>query len=439
MELLKIRDNSRYQSSIFSKISALTNKIANKTLKQLEQEGVFVFPELVVKAEDITHDQIIIRKLDNECCSGNILGFLGYGDDRLIIRSRFDNEQNDYFIQYMLSQVIDYPNIIDLFTDANQEKQLFNFLLFLFPLYLKKALRKGVFKKYIRNNYNDDNVKGTIDIATHLKRNTPFTGNISYFKREFSFDNYLTELIRHTIESIKKKPYGNQILFKAKDEISEIIWATPSFNPNDKLKITQINQKNTLHHAFFSEYLALQRLCLFILKHQKHLIGAGTRQIYGILFDGSWLWEEYINLLIKDKFFHPMNKGSSGAQRLFEGHVGLIYPDFIGRNSKFRSIADAKYKPLENIGNKDYLQLLAYMFRFKAKTGYYLYPDAIGSEDLLLHMNEGTTYESNVNPCEDICVTKHGLKIPSKATDYDDFVRQIKHSEDVFKQIFMTA
>lgn len=52
--------------------------------------------------------------------------------------------------------------------------------------------------------------------------------------------------------------------------------------------------------------------------------------------------------------------------------VGLIYPDFISRDNKKRIIADAKYKPIDHIGNKDYLQILAYMFRFDAKLGYYL-------------------------------------------------------------------
>lgn len=62
-----------------------------------------------------------------------------------------------------------------------------------------------------------------------------------------------------------------------------------------------------------------------------------------------------------------MNKGRRGAQRLFGGNVGLLYPDFISRDKDARIIADAKYKPIDNIGNKDYLQVLAYMFRFDAK------------------------------------------------------------------------
>ena len=84
-----------------------------------------------------------------------------------------------------------------------------------------------------------------------------------------------------------------------------------------------------------------------------------------------------------------------GAQRLFGGNIGLIYPDFISRISDNRVIADAKYKPLDNIGNKDYLQLLAYMFRFDAKLGFYLYPESTGEEDLVLHLNSGTTFEKH--------------------------------------------
>lgn len=172
-----------------------------------------------------------------------------------------------------------------------------------------------------------------------------------------------------------------------------------------------------------------------ILQHQKHQIGSGSRQIYGILFDGAWLWEEYVCSLIKDTFYHPMNKSGTGAQRLFNGNVGLIYPDFISRNNETRTIADAKYKPIDNIGNKDYLQVLAYMFRFDAKAGYYLYPEAAGSDDLQLWMNKGSTYEANVAPRDDVCITKHGLKIPVDAGNYESFVSQMRVNEDIFRQV----
>lgn len=436
MKLIKIKDNTAIRKDVLCDVENLTNKIVNKTLGQLEQEGIFVFPELIRNAEDITRDQMILQGINGTLRSGNVMGFLGFGKERLIIESRFCGEE-DYFFRYLLDTVLGLPNIVDLKSDANLNDMMFNFLLFIFPYYLKSAMRRGLFKKYVSYQYNDGNVNGTIDIARHIKKNMPFVGNISYNQREFSYDNSLVELVRHAIEFIKRKPYGNNLLIKVKDEVNLVINATQRYAQHDRQKIIVLNKKEIVKHAYFREYFALQRLCLLISQRRKHQIGLGTKQIYGILFDGSWLWEEYINSLINDVFYHPMNKSRMGAQRLFSSNIGLIYPDFISRNSDVRIIADAKYKPIDNIKSRDYLQILAYMFRFGAKAGYYLYPDAEGIDDVKLWMNSGTTYEDDVVPRNDVCVIKHGLKIPIEADSYESFVSKMRINEYEFCQMFV--
>ena len=85
---------------------------------------------------------------------------------------------------------------------------------------------------------------------------------------------------------------------------------------------------------------------------------------------------------------------------------------------------------------EDDLYVLAYMFRFDAKVGFYLYPEAEDSDDLKLRLNQGSTYESNVMPRDDISITKHGLKVPADAVDYDEFVAKMKSSEKEFIQAF---
>jgi 5-methylcytosine-specific restriction endonuclease McrBC regulatory subunit McrC len=336
----------------------------------------------------------------------------------------------------MLEKVLDFPNIVNLETDASHENRLFHLLLFLFPLYLKQAMRKGVFKTYIRKQYNDTNVKGMIDIPRHISKNTPFIGNIAYNQREYSYDNAVTELIRHTIEYIKRirigDKTGKELLVKAKDEVQLIVEATQHYELYDRRKVIISNSHNPIRHAYYREYRALQHLCLLILKNQEHNIGSGSSQIYGILFDGAWLWEEYISSLVGDMFYHPMNKSGKGAQRLFSENNGLIYPDFIGKNPQQRIIADAKYKRNDGINGDDYLQLLAYMFRFEAKKGYYFYPEKGTSDEIKYQLNSGTTYEENVAPRDDIFVMKHGLLIPDNASDYADFREKMKQSEDAF-------
>ena len=432
MKQLRIKDNEQRKKEEFFEIPGLVKTISDKMLEELEKEGVFVFPEAVRDTEDLTGDQMVLQSINDTLHSGNVMGFLGYGEERLVIESRFSTGDNDYLFQYLLERVLDFPNIVNLETDASHDDKMFSLLLFLFPQYLSAAMRKGVFKTYIRNEYNDGNVRGSINIARHIRKNVPFVGNIAYSQREYAYDNYLMQLVRHTIEFIKRKPYGNKLLAKVKDEVRLVVEATPSYEAKDLRKVLIENKKTTVRHAYYHEYRALQRLCILILQNEKTQVGLGARKIYGILFDGAWLWEEYVNSLVADMFYHPMNKGGKGAQWLFAGGAGLIYPDFIGKDPENRIIADAKYKPVDNIGNKDYLQVLAYMFRFDAKRAFYFYPEVDEIEDVRFWLNSGSSYERNVEARGDICIVKHGLKIPCQASSYDEFVCLIKDSEQIF-------
>ena len=141
MKQLKIKDNQYLPKEDFYKVKSIASCVSDKTLEQLEREGVFVFPEIIKDAEDITKDQMILQSCNDMYCSGNVMGFLGSGDERLVIESRFSRGENDYFFQYLLEKVLDFPNFISLDTNANQEERMFNLLLFLFPHYLKVAAR----------------------------------------------------------------------------------------------------------------------------------------------------------------------------------------------------------------------------------------------------------------------------------------------------------
>ncbi len=436
MRQLKIKDNEQRIKTDFSDIPGLVKVISDKTLEELEKAGVFVFPAAVRAAEDITRDQMILQSVNDTYRSSNVMGFLGFEDERLVIESRFSTGKDDYLFRYLLERVLDFPNIVNLETDASRDDRMFSLLLFLFPSFLSAAMRKGAFKTYVRNEYNDSNVRGMINVDRHIRKNIPFIGNIAYSQREYAFDNYLMQLIRHTIEFIKRKPYGHKLLAKVKDEVKLVREVTPEYEAKNLRKVLEANKKKTVRHAYYHEYRALQRLCILILQNEKSQVGLGARKIYGILFDGAWLWEEYVNQLVEETFYHPMNKGGVGAQKLFTGDggkTGLIYPDFVGRDVENRIIADAKYKPEGNIGNKDYLQVLAYMLRFDSKRAFYFYPEAGETEDTTLWLNSGSTYENNVKARGDICLIKHGLHIPSEADSYEDFVRMLKKSEADFK------
>lgn len=446
---LKVKDNSSYPKEFFNDISHLTEKVINKDLKQLHKEGIFIFPEVIKDSQDVSSDQMILKNINNKNITSNLMGMIGYKGEQLSIGSRFSKGEEDYFLQYMLECVFDSHNIFELNTTINYETKIFDLLSYVFPVYLKSAMRKGLFKTYILNRYNDSNIKGSIDISRHISHNTPFIGNIAYNQREFSYDNYLMQLIRHTIEFIKTKSYGNHLLYKEKENVAAVIEATSSYEYYDRRTIIMENKKNPIRHAYYHEYRSLQQLCIKILQYEKHQIGGGTDDVHGVLFDGAWMWEGYVNYLIGDHYYHPMNKnrhGESGVQWLLhderagKGNKGMIYPDFMSRNSENRIIADAKYKPIENINSQDYQQVLAYMFRFDSKKGFYLYPETDKLESVELKLNSGSSYEKTVTPREDISVIQCGLHIPEGCSSYEQFKKNIKNSEEKFKkQIETTA
>lgn len=425
MKWIKIKDNQYINKNKVIDVGNIIDRVANKTLEKLENEGIFVFPEVLHDTKDMPKDQMIIQNYNEGYLSGNVMGYLGVGDEYLTIESRFSTGGNDYFFQYILNKVFDFPNFIDLMSSVGQDEKLFTLIIFLFPYYLKHALRKGVFKSYTCNKYNDENVKGRIDISRHIRKNTPFIGDVAYSRREYSFDNYLMELVRHTIEYIKSKSYGYKLLSKVKEEVKIIVNATSEYTYEERNLVIEENSKNIIRHAYYHEYRMLQKLCLMILKVEKHSFYFGKQRIYGILFDGSWLFEEYINLIIGNKFYHPMNKSGLGRQYLFEGNIGMIYPDFISKDVDNRIIADAKYKPVDNIGNKDFLQIIAYIMRFDSKKGIFIYPEIDDNSILNLNLNSGLTYENNVMKREDTVIIKYGIKIPKYANSYIDFVEKI--------------
>ena len=443
---MKIYDNEKIEKNYLNDIKKLKKIILNKTLKQLNEDGVIVFPKTIKESVDLSDEQRVLWDKDKDYYqSGNVMGFIGVEDERLIIRSRFSKNSDDYFFKYLLSNVLDIPPVIaDLNTDMDLDDEFLQLLIFLFQYYLKRAMRSGLYKVYKRNNYNDLDVKGTIDVASHIKLNTPFTGMIAYSQREFSFDNYLMQLIRHTIEFINHLPFCKNPLNNIKDEIKQIEESTPTYRVDERRKILYVNVKKTIRHGFYKDYYDLQKLCIWILMNKKHGIGYGKKRICGILFDGSWLWEEYISNLIKDWYYHPNNRKRVGEQEIFRPincdnncfNVGRMVPDFISKKKcEKKIIADAKYKPKDNIGKKnmDYFQILSYMIRFESNIGVFLYPEAENEREEKLFLLKGNTFEKNVEKREDMYIVKQGLNIPKEYTDYKDFVSQIKNIEKVFK------
>ena len=425
---MRITDNQHKiaREDFVAEFPNLSQALLDRTLDNLSREdNIFIFPNDLMNSPDLDKDQKILETVNQEIKTGNVIGFLGYGQERLTISSRFSDKSNDHFLHYLLQKVL-HINLTSLDVGISPEDKLYQLLIYLFPKYLQAALRKGLYKEYQQFFHNDSHVKGVIDVGNHLKRNVPFMGNIAYTTREFTYDNPLMQLIRHTIEYIKTQKSFGTLLDSNRENMAEIVRVTPSYKLADRAKIIRGNQSKPIRHAYFHEYRKLQELCLMILSQEKHGLGYHEQKIHGILFDVSWLWEEYIYTLLPKDFIHPRNKDKTDGISVFSNRERKVFPDFYHKELKI--VLDAKYKKLEDtekgINREDLFQLISYSYILKAEKAGLIFPSierSVNSE-----IGEVVGYG--------VLLKKWSIQIPQNASSYNEFCEMMESSEAIFKR-----
>lgn len=400
-------------------------------------KSLLVFPLSFQECEDCIGKQhlfdIAPKGKNYVVKTGNLAGFIGLNDMYITIRSRFGTENgDDYFLHYMLKKVLS-ANLFSLKHTATDE-QVFDFLLHLFPYFLNKALVQGLYKEYRRNEYNDCNLRGTIDISRHIKCNVPFNGRVAYRTREFSYDNHVTQLIRHTVEYIRTKRLGEMVLHTnvdTQENVSLIVSATSTYWKQDRQQILKSNLRPVVH-PYYTQYVPLQKLCLKILSHERLRYGQSKGEIYGILFDVSWLWEEYLNTLLAPLGFkHPNNR--KNIEGVWLGYslrenkkrnAFLRYPDFYDKERSI--ILDAKYKKqIDYVA--DVNQVITYLYWMRGRIGMLVHPTADETERKSYSLR-GYGDDSNA------CLIEYQFHIPTKVSSYEDFEGNIRFSETAFKE-----
>ncbi len=430
---INLIDNNNGKQTFHRKDVSALFPIANKTIAELcrENENLLIFPFSIETSDDRIGDSPVMSILNTDdseivgICTGNVMGFIGVGNIQVKIKSRFDVGRDDYLLHYMLQKVLSF-NLFDLSHNSDQE-DVFDFIMFMFPYFLKSAMRQGLYREYQNYRHNDVNLKGVIDVGRHIARNVPFVGNIAYSTREYSHDNNMTELIRHSIEFMKTKKYGQSVLNidrETVENVNSIVEHTPLYNKSDRSSIISKNLRMKIH-PYYTDYRPLQALCLQILRMEEAKYGESDDEICGILFDGAWLWEEYVNtILCKIGFIHPQNKKGTGCIYLFDDHSGIRYPDFYNHEI----VLDAKYKRLgsydkvSKVGNDDIHQVIAYMESLQLTKGGFISPLEHKQERIPTSRLKGKIATLSI----------FGIEISRTASSYTDFCDQMQIMESRF-------
>ena len=389
---LRLKDNCFYEPSendkdrvVSAQIKPLLDSYAGKSLNQWAELGVLVFPEVPSRqkdkddeADDLDFFTLASKESRTWINTSNCMGVVKLRNQsgssvQIEIGSRFDNGKRQFFLTYLLSKVFGGSMVedVDLGTDSIWDM----LLAFVFRRRLLEASAVGLFKQYQTFHHNDARIRGRIDMTEHLRRNVPFCGKIAYSTHEITFDNPTNHLIRHALAKASRKwcqlLTGDGLM----DVRHDLEQNTPTWQPGDVANCVRRKENRTpIKHPFFhSSYEPLRQVSLAILRDEGASLYQQHNEAEGVIFDGSWLWEEYLWTLLKPHGFeHPENKKMEGKWKPLSGVV--LYPDFFHR--KARAILDAKYKHEGNLQD-DARQVFGYMFLLNAIHGGLIKPDKL--------------------------------------------------------------
>ena len=360
---------------------------------------------------------------------GNIVGFWGVKGVNVRVHSRFDVESRQYFFHYLLQRIAGV-NALDLKTLPDAE-DMWDFLIYMFPMALKRAVNQGIFRAYHVFRYDDDRVKGVIDAPRFIRQDVPFRGRIAYTTREHTANNHVIQLVRHTIEFIRRKaPVLLNTDSEMRQAVETIVQITPDYSDKARARIIAANLR-PVRHPYYSAYTVLQKLCLQILRHKKLSFGESDGSICGIVFDAAWLWEEYLNKVFEtdvnsSAIVHPRNKMKTDPVFFFRNNKkAVFYPDF--HDPRRKMVLDAKYKRENGLDRNDLFQLISYLHVLEYRFGILLKPGTRTDYSLNEVLNN-TVGERIV-----VCTMRVPRIDPNQK--FKSFVSAIQGEEEAFKEI----
>lgn len=257
-------------------------------------------------------------------------------DVKLQLTTKFDVSEKPYFLATML--------LYDKLTLSNNtvptsEDDIYDYmLLFWFKEQLQKACLKGLFKTYRCFEQNDEKLRGTIDIARHIKLNIgQNNGKIAYRYKENTTNNYLNYLIVAAYTHLKEKYYDLVVEnMDSNFDLLSVINRLKNDTGYIRGGLKSIISKNlrAITHPLYTEYEDLRITSIRILRDEGLSIFDGEEdEAQGMLFYVPDLWENFVENSMK-KYIGCLNDNTVKLSSQTELYV-LSKPNAdIKKNSK---------------------------------------------------------------------------------------------------------
>lgn len=304
---------------------------------------------------------------------GSYVGIIQIGGLTIEILPKADNNENanknlwQNVLFYMLKVCKKIQ--IESISETQLKKRYHSILDVYFELYLneiKGLIKKGLIKKYRKNQSNQNALKGKLLFAQNIQQNIVHKEHF-YCEHQVYDKNHLLHqvllkglLILKTFVNDTLKDKLNRLLFEFQD-IENINIQKKHF---DKIIIDRKNY----------DYQKAIEIAKIIILNYSPSLNYGNEHLLTLLFDMNALWEEYIFRILQKHKTDDMEVSFQNSDKFWENK--RIRPDIVIKTKEETYIIDTKWKIIEanNPSDDDLKQMFVYNLHWKAEKSLLLYP-----------------------------------------------------------------
>ncbi|OFM85142.1 McrC family protein [Weeksella sp. HMSC059D05] len=303
----------------------------------------------------------------------NYVGVIQIGGLTIEILPKADNNENtdkNLWQNVLLNMLKVCKKIqVESISETQLKKRYHSILDVYFELYLnevERLVKKGLIKKYRKNQSNQKALKGKLLFAQNIQQNLVHKERF-YCEHQVYDKNHLLHQILYK-GLLVLKTFVNDSL---KDKLNRLLFEFQDF---ENINIQKKHFDTIIIDRKSHDYQKAIAIAKIIILNYSPSLNYGNENLLTLLFDMNALWEEYIYRILHKHKTDEMQVSFQNSDKFWENK--RIRPDIVLKTKDETFVIDTKWKIVEanNPSDDDLKQMFVYNLHWKAEKTLLLYP-----------------------------------------------------------------
>ncbi|NLN32738.1 MAG: restriction endonuclease [Flavobacteriaceae bacterium] len=304
---------------------------------------------------------------------GNYVGVIQIGGLTIEILPKADNNEDadkNLWQNVLLNMLKTCKKIqVESISETQLKKRYHSILDVYFELYLneiERLVKKGLIKKYRKNQSNQKALKGKLLFAQNIQQNVVHKERF-YCEHQIYDKNHLLHQILYKVLLVLKTFVNDSL----KDKLNRLLFEFQDF---DNINIQKKHFDKIIIDRKNHDYQKAIDIAKIIILNYSPSLNYGSENLLTLLFDMNALWEEYIFRILHKHKTDEMEISFQNSDKFWENK--RIRPDIVLKTKDETFVIDTKWKIIEanNPSDDDLKQMFVYNLHWKAEKTLLLYP-----------------------------------------------------------------